>query len=100
MRSSGSSAFTVARVPTGMNAGVSTAPCGVEKTPARAAPAVNSMRKEKLTLYKDSKTNLTATKVLHCRVRAPCQRHPRILLRRQTYDCRVCDVPAGSIDPT
>jgi hypothetical protein len=44
-RSSGSSAFTVASVPTGMNAGDSTAPWGVMKTPARAAPALHSMRK-------------------------------------------------------
>ena len=37
-RSSGSSAFTVASVPTGMNAGVSTAPCGVrERAGARGA---------------------------------------------------------------
>ncbi len=37
-RSSGSSAFTVASVPTAMNVGVSTAPCGVANVPARAAP--------------------------------------------------------------
>jgi hypothetical protein len=41
----GSIAFTVASVPTGMNAGDSTAPWGVVKTPARAAPAVVSTSK-------------------------------------------------------
>lgn len=41
--SAGSIAFTVASVPTGMNAGDSTAPWCVVKTPARAAPAVVSM---------------------------------------------------------
>jgi len=46
-RSRGSSVFTVACVPTGMKAGVSTGPCGVTKTPARAAPAVESIRKAK-----------------------------------------------------
>ena len=40
-RSSGSSAFTVASVPTGMKAGVSTAPCGVVNTPVRAEPTVS-----------------------------------------------------------
>ena len=35
-RSRGSSAFTVAWVPTGMNTGVSTAPCAVYSKPARA----------------------------------------------------------------
>ena len=34
--SSGSTVFTVAFVPTGMNAGVSTTPCAVRKTAARA----------------------------------------------------------------
>jgi hypothetical protein len=38
--SSGSTAFTVPFVPTGMNAGVGTSPCTVRKTPARAAPSV------------------------------------------------------------
>ncbi len=38
--SAGSSPFTVARVPTGMNVGVCTAPCGVSKVPQRAAPSV------------------------------------------------------------
>jgi len=33
-------AFTVPAVPTGMNTGVSTAPCAVCSTPARAAPSV------------------------------------------------------------
>ena len=36
--SSGSSDFTVAPVPTAMNAGVSTSPCGVRKTPNLARP--------------------------------------------------------------
>ena len=38
--SAGISVFTVAFVPTGMNAGVWTSPCAVRSTPARAAPAV------------------------------------------------------------
>src|SRR5919198_2053285 len=38
--SSGSSVFTVAFVPTGMNAGVGRSPCAVRRTPARAAPSV------------------------------------------------------------
>ena len=38
--SSGSSVFTVAFVPTGMNTGVRTSPCAVVSTPARAAPSV------------------------------------------------------------
>jgi hypothetical protein len=38
-RSTGSSAFTVASVPTAMNAGVSTAPCDVTNVPARAEPS-------------------------------------------------------------
>ena len=38
--SSGSTAFTVAFVPTGMNAGVGTSPCAVRSTPARARPSV------------------------------------------------------------
>ena len=33
-------AFTAPWVPTGMKAGVSTSPCGVDITPARAAPSV------------------------------------------------------------
>jgi hypothetical protein len=33
-----------------MNAGVSTGPWGVEKTPALAAPAVETISKEKLTV--------------------------------------------------
>ena len=38
--SAGVSDFTVPFVPTGMNAGVSTSPCAVVSTPARAAPSV------------------------------------------------------------
>lgn len=38
--SSGDIAFTVACVPTGMNAGVSTAPCGSSRRPRRARPEV------------------------------------------------------------
>ena len=38
-RSAEDSAFTVACVPTGMNTGVSTSPCAVASTPARARPA-------------------------------------------------------------
>ena len=37
---SGSSPLTVACVPTGMNAGVRTGPCGVANSPQRAAPSV------------------------------------------------------------
>jgi hypothetical protein len=33
-------AFTAPCVPTGMNAGVCTCPCGVDITPARASPSV------------------------------------------------------------
>ena len=42
--SSGVSAFTVALVPTGMNTGVSTSPCAVESTPARASPSFATSR--------------------------------------------------------
>ena len=38
-RSRGGTPFTVARVPTGMNTGVSTGPCGVSSTPRRASPS-------------------------------------------------------------
>src|SRR5436309_2768910 len=38
-------AFTAPRVPTGMNAGVSTTPCGVVITPRRARPSVCVRRK-------------------------------------------------------
>src|SRR6188768_297934 len=38
-RSRGSTPFTVARVPTGMNTGVSTGPCGVSITPRLASPS-------------------------------------------------------------
>src|SRR5689334_1445192 len=38
--SMGSSAFTVASVPTAMKAGVSTRPCGVMNTPARPGPTL------------------------------------------------------------
>src|SRR5215213_3863371 len=38
-RSRGSTPLTVARVPTGMNTGVSTGPCGVSITPRRAWPS-------------------------------------------------------------
>src|SRR5436190_16952525 len=48
-RSVGSSALTVARVPTAMNAGVTTTPCGVANRAARAAPDVVSREKSKLT---------------------------------------------------
>ncbi len=44
-RSRGDSARTVPCVPTGMKAGVSTAPWGSVSVPARAAPAVASRRK-------------------------------------------------------
>src|ERR1051325_8353439 len=37
---SGVTPFTVARVPTGMNTGVATAPCGVSRRPTRVAPSV------------------------------------------------------------
>src|SRR5436190_3214445 len=39
--------FTAPRVPTGMNAGVCTVPCGVSSTPRRAAPSLWVTRKEK-----------------------------------------------------
>src|SRR6185437_14141874 len=45
--SSGRIAFTVAAVPTGMNAGVSTTPCAVAIRPRRAAPSRASRVKEK-----------------------------------------------------
>src|SRR5207253_1797010 len=38
--SSGSTIFTVAFVPTGMNAGVRSSPCAVRSTPARASPSL------------------------------------------------------------
>ena len=44
--SSGARALTAACVPTGMNAGVRTSPCGVASTPARAAPSVAVTVKE------------------------------------------------------
>jgi len=40
-------AFTAAAVPTGMKAGVSMAPCGVVRRPARARPSVASSEKAK-----------------------------------------------------
>src|SRR5262245_10021652 len=43
---SGASPFTVACVPTGMKAGVATAPCSVTISPQRAAPSVAISRKE------------------------------------------------------
>src|SRR5476649_2171092 len=46
--SSGISPFTVACVPTGMKAGVCTAPCGVTISPRRALPSVAIRRKENL----------------------------------------------------
>src|SRR5690348_7507078 len=46
----GASAFTVACVPTGMKAGVATAPCGVMISPQRAAPSVAIRRKERLVI--------------------------------------------------
>src|SRR5215470_8808585 len=46
--SSGRMPFTVACVPTGMNAGVRTMPCGVVSSPQRAAPSVAMSRKELL----------------------------------------------------
>src|SRR2546423_89916 len=47
--SSGSTAFTLPCVPTGMNAGVGTSPCAVCTTPARAAPSVATSVKLSLT---------------------------------------------------
>ncbi|GGL65787.1 hypothetical protein GCM10011392_20540 [Wenxinia marina] len=44
---SGSIAFTVAAVPTGMKAGVRIVPRGVEMAPVRAAPSVACRAKEK-----------------------------------------------------
>src|SRR5207302_8305904 len=44
---SGASPFTVACVPTGINAGVATGPCAVVIAPQRAAPSVAIRRKEK-----------------------------------------------------
>ena len=41
-------AFTAPWVPTGMKAGVSTSPCGVDITPLRAAPSVCVMLKENM----------------------------------------------------
>ncbi len=41
-------AFTAPCVPTGMKAGVSTTPCGVVMTPARAAPSVWVTLKENI----------------------------------------------------
>src|ERR1700720_4661718 len=45
--SAGRMPLTVAWVPTGMNAGVRTMPCGVASSPQRAAPSV-AMRRKKL----------------------------------------------------
>ena len=57
--SSGSTAFTVAFVPTGMNAGVGTSPCAVWSTPARAGPSVAvDGRKTSLTVRRASRRPL------------------------------------------
>ena len=45
--SSGCSVFTVAFVPTGMNAGVGMSPWSVWTTPARAAPSMASSAKQR-----------------------------------------------------
>jgi hypothetical protein len=45
--SSGRIAFTVAAVPTGMNAGVRISPCCIAIVPLRAAPSVADMLKAK-----------------------------------------------------
>ena len=45
---SGARPLTVAWVPTGMNAGVRTAPCGVVSSPQRAAPSVAMQSEGKL----------------------------------------------------
>src|SRR5262245_15189652 len=42
----GVSPLTVPWVPTGINAGVGTVPCGRVRQPARAGPSVRSIRKE------------------------------------------------------
>src|SRR5437016_3680613 len=59
-KSRGSRALTVASVPTGMKAGVSTFPCTVEKTPARAAPDVASISNEKLIVFEANETPAVA----------------------------------------
>src|SRR5258708_1697467 len=47
---SGASPFTVPCVPTGMNAGVATVPCGVISSPQRAAPSVASRRNKNVVI--------------------------------------------------
>src|SRR5829696_8801558 len=50
-RSRCSAALTDPCVPTGMNAGVCTTPCGVSNSPTRAVPSVEWSVKRKLTPY-------------------------------------------------
>src|SRR5438477_345375 len=52
--SSGSTAFTVAFVPTGRNAGVRTSPCAVWRMPARAAPSRAVTVKESVTAFPET----------------------------------------------
>jgi hypothetical protein len=59
-RSRGSTPFTVPRVPTGINAGVSMEPCGVWKTPARASPSLEMRSKEKPVIGEDELEELRA----------------------------------------
>src|SRR5499433_2955541 len=70
---SGASPFTVACVPTGMKAGVATAPCAVAISPQRAAPSVAIRRKaneligacgkvRSKGLYREQRRNETATR--------------------------------------
>jgi hypothetical protein len=56
VRSAGSSAFTVASVPTAMKAGVSTGPCGVVNVPVRARASVACTVNAKAT-YRTSSAN-------------------------------------------
>ena len=55
--SSGCSAFTLAFVPTGMNAGVGISPCAVRITPARAAPSVASSREATVAILSPSEAS-------------------------------------------
>jgi len=50
LRSAGESVRTVAWVPTGMNIGVSTVPCGRVSEPERAAPDWPSIQKSNISL--------------------------------------------------
>src|SRR5687768_573367 len=102
-RSSGPSPLTVPRVPTGMNTGVSTTPCGVTSLPRLAAPSV--AMSEKLTIRPACRADHRAARndplappndrLLACVVASS----RRLILDDQTYSVRTAHsakaVPQG-----